>query len=788
MPAAGETVAHYRVLRKIGAGGMGVVYEAEDLQLDRHVALKFLPAERAADPVAMERFRREARSASSLNHPNICTIHHIGEADGLPFIAMELMNGRTLRQEIGGKPVPVEQVMRWGLELTDALQAAHARGVIHRDIKPANVFVTERGSAKLLDFGLAHQSTLAAEVHSEAPTESANLTHTGAVVGTVAYMSPEQVRGKRLDPRSDLFSIGAVLYEMATGTQPFGGSTRGEVLESLFTTTPVPASQRNPAVPAALDAIIAKALEKDPALRYQSAAEIHADLLRLRRDSDEVRITRDTVVPAPRSRPRWRGVAVGTAALVLVGGAAWQATRWGTPSAPAQPERVSLAVLPFVNMSSESAQEYFSDGLTEELQNLLTRHPRLRVIGRSSSFRFKGKKDDPRDIGRALGVTHLVEGSVHRDGKRIRIRAQIVQVKDGTSVWSESYDRTMDDIFRVQDDIAGSVAQALRVTLLGPTRLARAPNPEAYNAYLQGRHLQLRNTQEAYAQAEAHFKEAVKLDPEFASAWASLANIHTKRADGGSITMDTGYELARQEATRAIALDPQLAYAHSQMVWIHMFRDWDWAAAEVASAKALALERSLSTLVTAGTLAGIMGRLEDEVSLHEQALSIDPLSASAHINLALSLYKAGRLPEAEALLGKLLVMNPKYGGAQRAMGKVLLAQGRAPEALLAIEKEASAVWRAASLPLVYHAVGRKAEAEAALSRFIEQYGDDAGVQIAEVYAQRGEADQAFAWLERAHARRDGALMEMKVNPLLTPLSRDPRWQAFLEKMNLPGLP
>jgi eukaryotic-like serine/threonine-protein kinase len=785
MPVAGQTIAHYRVLRKIGAGGMGVVYEAEDLQLDRHVALKFLPEERASDPVAMERFRREARSASSLNHPNICTIHHIGEADGLPFIAMEMMNGRTLRQEIGGKPVSVEQVIRLGLELTDALQAAHGKGVIHRDIKPANVFVTERGSAKLLDFGLAHQSTLATEVHSESPTESANLTHTGAVVGTVAYMSPEQVRGKRLDPRSDLFSIGAVLYEMATGVQPFSGSTSGEVLESLFTMTPVPASQRNPAVPAALDAIIAKALEKDPALRYQSAAEIHADLLRLRRDSDEVRITRDTVVALPRSRPRWRGVALGMAALVLAGAAAWQANRWRTPKAPATPERVSLAVLPFVNLTSDSTQDYFSDGLTEEVLNILARHPRLRVIGRSSSFRFKGKNDDPREIGRSLGVTHLVEGSVHKEGNKIRIRTQMVLVADGTSVWSESYDRTLDDIFRVQDDIAGSVAQALRVALLGPTRPARAPNPEAYNLYLQGRHHQLKNTQDAYAQAEAYLKEAVKLDPEFAPGWAALANIHTKRADGGAIPTDTGYELARQEATRAIALDPQLAYAHSQMVWIHMFRDWDWAAAQIESEKALALERSLSTLVTAGTLAGIMGRLEEQVSLHEQALSIDPLSAAAHNNLALSLYSAGRLHEAEAVLRKLLVMNPKFGGAQRVLAKVLMAQGRAPEALSAVEKEASEIWKAASLPLVYHAVGRKAEADASLARFVDQYGDDAAVQIAEIYAQRGGSDEAFRWLERAYARHDGGLMQIKANPIFASLARDPRWVALLQKLRLP---
>jgi eukaryotic-like serine/threonine-protein kinase len=787
MPAAGQTIAHYRVLREIGAGGMGVVYEAEDLELHRHVALKFLPRERAADPVAVERFRREARAASSLNHPNICTIHHIGEADALPFIAMELMSGRTLRGEIGGKPLPVEHVVRIGLELTDALQAAHAKGIVHRDIKPANIFVTERGSAKLLDFGLAHQAPATTEFHSESPTESGGLTESGAVVGTVAYMSPEQVRGKHPDARSDLFALGVVLYEMATGAPPFGGSTSGEVLESLFTKTPVPASQRNPAVPAGLDAIITKALEKDPELRYQTAAEIHADLLRLRRDSD-VRVTQDSrgLARVPKTPRAWRGVAVGIVALLLAGAMSWQVNRWRTPAAPAGTEKIALAVLPFVNMSSDSAQEYFSDGLTEEILNLLTRHPRLRVIGRSSSFRFKGKKDDPREVGKALGVTHLVEGSVHKEGQRIRIRAQIVLASDGTSVWSETYDRDLDDIFRVQDDIAGSVAQALRVALLGSTRVTRTPNPEAYNLYLQGRHLQLRSTQEAYAQAEGYFKDAVRIDPEFAAGWASLANIHTKRADGGGIPMDTGYELARQEASRAIALDPQHAYAHSQMVWILMHRDWNWAAAEVASQKALALERSLSTLITAGSLAGIRGRLDEEVSLHEQALLHDPLSASAHINLGLSLYKAGRLQESEAILRKLLAMTPKYGGGQRALAKVLLAQGRAPEALAAIEKEASAIWLAASLPLVYDAVGRKAEADTALVRFIEQHGDDAGVQIAEVYAQRDQADQAFAWLNRAYARRDGALVEMKVNPLLAPLARDARWEPFLKKMNFPG--
>src|SRR5262245_34824929 len=480
---------------------MGVVYQAEDLSLERHVALKFLPDDLVATPEALERFKREAKSASALNHPNICTIHEIGEQEGRPFIAMELMEGKTLKHMISGKPMEIEQVLDLGTQIADALDAAHAKHIIHRDIKPANIFVTERGQAKLLDFGLAKQTMKEESGDTALPTGSIkeHLTKSGSTMGTVAYMSPEQARGKELDPRTDLFSFGVVLYEMITGALPFSGKTTGEMLEAIFTKEPVAPVRLNSNVPAELERIIAKAMEKDRNLRYQSAADVRTDLQRLKRDTSHRSVGQATLpaaateVRATKKAGIWIPI-FAVLAMLLVGGGIFYFKNRSQPATAGG--KTSIAVLPFTNMSTEKDQEYFSDGLAEELINQLSKNPKLRVISRNSAFSFKGKETDTKTIAQKLNVTHLLQGSVRKSGNQLRISVQLVEAATDTNLWSETFDRQMDNIFAVQGDIAASVAGALKATLEGQPAKTKETNPKAYNAYLQGRYFRDRRSKE----------------------------------------------------------------------------------------------------------------------------------------------------------------------------------------------------------------------------------------------------------------------------------------------------
>ena len=578
----------YEIIGPIGAGGMGEVFRARDTRLKRDIAIKVLPHDVASSPERLARFEREATAVAGLNHPNIVVLHSIEEVAGTRFLTMELVEGQSLDQALPSAGLPIQRIIELGIALAEALAAAHERGVIHRDLMPANVMLTRDGRVKVLDFGLAKLVTSDSSTDlTQAATMTTPLSGEGHVVGTVPYMAPEQVRGEAVDPRTDLFALGVVLYELAAGCRPFTGATHADIGSAILRDAPMPLCALRPELPQDLDRIVSRCLEKNPRERFQTALDISNELRGLRRELERGEL--------------------------------------GAPVRTTVQKVASIAVLPFVNRSASADDEHFSDGLVDELLSVLSKIKGLRVTARTSSLQFRGSKDDVPTIGRKLGVATLLEGSVRKAGNRIRVSVQLVNVADSSHLWSETYDRTLEDIFAVQDDIAHSVVRELRTALLGEEGdsdasgaakadvaqavKGRGTDPEAHRLYLLARHLLDRASREYTARGIDYLKQALARDPEFALAWAELGTAYAREADVGWASAVKGYRWAREAVERALTLEPDLAEGHAQMGWIRTNYDWDWPGAEASFARALELAPGNGTaLQRAGRLATVTPR------------------------------------------------------------------------------------------------------------------------------------------------------------------------------------
>jgi serine/threonine protein kinase/Tfp pilus assembly protein PilF len=791
--AAGAVIAQYRVLEEIGAGGMGVVCKAEDTKLGRLVALKFLPESLTTDASALERFQREARAASALNHPNICTIYDLEEYQGRPFIAMEYLDGRTLKDHILGRALDSEEIAKLGIQIAEALSAAQSKGVVHRDLKPGNIVVTASGPVKVLDFGLAK---LTGSQGGNAATKSLTETHT--VSGTLPYMAPEQLRGREVDARTDIYALGVVLYEMATGRRPFTAEVSPQLIDDILN-APAPLPREvNPKISPKLEEIILKCLEKDPEDRYQIAKEIAIDLRRMTAPSSA---SRRLAASRPKrfgkvARFLWAAIPSLALAILAVG---WVLLR----TSYFNPSR-SIAVLPFVDDSKDASAQYISAGITEGVIDKLSEIPSLKVMSRNSVFRVKGREADPLTVGKTLKVQMLLTGRIARQGDALTVGAELVNVEDGSQIWGHQFHYSMSDLSRTQDDLAAAISDRLQLRLNSAeqTRLTKrvTDNSEAYQLYLQARYHLNQRTESGIKKSIEFFQQATEKDPNFALAYAGLADAYNMSNILGVQSPRESSPEAKAAATKALVLDPLLGEAHAALGLVKSHYDYDFLGAQREFLEAIKLNPNYANahLFYAGAYLTPMSRHQEAIAEMKRALELDPLSLPLNNYMGNTYLYAGEDEKALRQFQHTIDLDPTFPLAHFFFAGFLGEVGKYEQAIKEIEKgallagaspeEASA--NAAELQAAFQTDGPKGYWQKHLELTLKDYQEASGqyypaLDVASAYARVGDRQKVMEWLEKSYAERDGNLTLVKSYRQFESLKGDPRFANLLRRMGLP---
>jgi eukaryotic-like serine/threonine-protein kinase len=789
---SGTRFGHYEIIRQIGIGGMGEVYLAEDQRLDRRVAIKILKEKFSQDESNLKRFVREAKAASALNHPNILIIHEIGESQGAHYIVSEFIEGRTLREVLSESHMSLEKVLDLAIQITSALFVAHGAHLVHRDIKPENVMVRPDGYVKVLDFGLA--KLVAQETKPLVGLEDAtirNQTAKGVILGTVNYMSPEQALGRKVDHRSDIFSLGLVLYEMATGKRAFAGATAIETIDQILHAQPEAVRRLNHRVPAELERIIRKCLEKDRECRYQSAGELLTELRNLRRDSSQPSVITERSLRETLIRPRHNVYVLLALAILSVLGTAvyWLVTNDKAID--------SVAVLPFTNESADPNLEYLSEGITENLINRLSQVPELRVVPRSTVFRYKGPNVDPLASARALGVRTVIVGKIAQRGETLSIQTELIDVTNESQLWGEQYNRRPTDLLTVQDDIAKGIVEKLRLRLSSTEqqRLTRryTGSVEAYQLYLRGRYFWNKRTGEGMKKGIEYFRQAIDLDPGYSLAYAGLADSYNFLGAFGIAVLPPGEAMpkAKSAAIKALEIDNSLAEAHTSLAFISLYYDWDWSAAERGFHRAIELNPNYAPAHQwYSHLLMARGRTRESIVEAKRAVELDPLSLAANMNLGWQYHWARQYDLAVEQLRKTLEMEPNFEQGRWGLGLAYEGKGLFEEAAKEFQKAVALSGGnpvyLASLGHAYAIGGRKADA----MRILDELEERSKLSYVPPYWMAtlctglGEKDKAFRWLDKAHEERSGGLSWLGVDPRLDSLRSDARLAALSQRVGL----
>jgi len=769
---------------------MGEVYMAKDVELDRIVALKILRGELASTPDRLNRFVQEAKAASALDHPNVAHIYEIGEADGVSFISMQYVEGTTVETMIQQSSMELKEILGIAVQATDALVEAHSKGIIHRDIKPSNIMITPRGQVKILDFGLAKVSPPVQHVDMSNLVTQVE-TVPGMIVGTIQYMSPEQALGRNVDQRSDIFSLGTSLYQMATGRLPFSGQTPTETLNLVINANPEPITVRNDKIPYEFERIVRKCLEKEPGRRYQSARDLLIDLKHLQRDSysgDKLIAT----VPEHHAQSRISYYLIPVLMALIVA-----AIGFGLYYRSSRMHSIrSLAVLPFVNGSGESDLQYLSDGVTEGIINSLSQIPDLKVLASGTVFRFKGANIDPRKVGKELGVDAVVTGSVEQKDDNLAIQVDLVNASDGTQIWGERYNRKLSDVVQIESDISRSISNELRLKLSRgeKAKLAKiyTENTEAYRLYLKGRYYWNKRTEEGFWKAIDNFNQAIGKDPDFALAYAGIADCYSLLSNWGFISPKEGYGKAQSAIRKALAQDDEMAEAHTSLAFISVNYNWDFQLAEKEYKKAIELNPNYATAHHWYSLyLSQMGRSNEAIPEMQKALQLDPLSAIINSNLGYTYYLSRKYDAASDQLRKTLELFPNFGLANQYLGLVELQKRHFTQSMDFLQKanDSSPEYLAfrSSLASSYVLSGKEAEADRILADMneIAKKRYVSPVDVAYVYVGMGNTHLAFERLEEAYQERSDLLVYLRVEPRYDPIRSDPRFAELVHRIGLP---